>query len=503
MNDRIQRIKDTLRHAGARSIAVAIIVILITSVVAAFIGNSVYVTKKDVLQLQGELNAKEAAMEYDRCLLTRVNIVTLVGCAVENMLANGSDNGAIEQYLTEQTAYISATLDPTTTGLYGWINREYLDGAGWVPDDDFVPTERPWYTQTIESDDKITFVEPYLDMQTGTVMMTVSSLLDDGESVLAMDVSLDPLQKIIEEVASSTEGSQAFMLDTNGVVVAHSDVSQLGVNYLSEPDSPGGSVARKILVDGQMHFDLETDEGKYSVYVNKLEGGWFSVSLINSDIWYRPLQNTTIAFAIIATLIVAFLIFVFLRMHAKNMALQALHTRIDQEQQRGAQLQVLSETDRMTGLFDRVSGERKVDELLAANSSGLFIELDIDRFKSINDTRGHQTGDRVIHAVADTLRATFRSNDICMRLGGDEFSVFAVGIVKREMAEAIIHRLFRQLDAVEIPELNGERICVSTGVVLYSGEKASSFGELYALADSAMYASKRVDGNSLTFSKEA
>ncbi len=178
-------------------------------------------------------------MEYDRCLLTRVNIVTLVGRTVENMLASGSSNEKIEAYLTDQTNNIIATLDPSTTGLYGWINREYLDGAGWVPEADYVPTERPWYTQTMASDQEITFVEPYLDLQTNTIMMTITDLMKDGESVLAMDVSLDPIQKIVEDVASSTEGSHAFVLDKEGMVVAHSDITQLGRNYLSETDTIG------------------------------------------------------------------------------------------------------------------------------------------------------------------------------------------------------------------------------------------------------------------------
>ena len=336
--------------------------------------------------------------------------------------------------------------------------------------------------------------------RTKTVMMTVSDLMSDGQSVIAMDVSLDPLQEIVERVASATEGSQALVLDYNGIVVAHSDRSQLGRNYLEQPESLGGAVARKILADGEKQFDLKTEDGNFSVYVDQLEGGWYSVSLINADIWYRPLRNTIFAFSMIMTVVVIFLVIVFLRLIAKNLALQTLHTRIDQEEKRGEALQVLSETDRMTGLYDRVSGQRKVEELLSSNCGGMFLELDIDHFKAINDTYGHQAGDSVIRAVADSLRGAFRSNDIYMRLGGDEFSVFAIGIVKRDMAKAAVQRLFDRLDAMEIPELRGEKIAVSVGATLYTGKNVSSFDELYALADSAMYASKKISGNSLTFS---
>ncbi|MDO5459013.1 MAG: cache domain-containing protein, partial [Eubacteriales bacterium] len=256
MKDQKQSLKDTLRHIGLRTVAAALCIFLITVTMTAYIGNRFYAMEKTVLQQRGELNAKEAAMEYDECLLTRVNIVTVVGYAVDQMLHSGRENRAIEKYLMEETSYIGASLDPSTTGLYGWINGEYLDGAGWVPDADYVAVERPWYTETRSSGGKITFVEPYLDMQTDTIMMTVSTLLSDGESVVAMDVSLDQIQRIVEELSSDSEGSEAFVLDSSGIVVAHSDKTQLGKNYLQESDSLGGAIARRILEDGQRQFDL-------------------------------------------------------------------------------------------------------------------------------------------------------------------------------------------------------------------------------------------------------
>jgi len=497
----LRKLRNTLKYIGPRSIVIALIVFLLTAGIAVYTGRHLLDTEKAVLIQRGELNAKEAAMEYDRCLLTRVNIVTLVGRTVENMFALGSDNAKIKAYLTEQTNNIVATLDPSTTGLYGWINREYLDGAGWVPDADYVPTERPWYTETLESKHEITFVKPYLDMQTNTIMMTVSDLMNDGESVLAMDVSLDPIQKIVEEVSAATEDSHAFVMNDSGIVVAHSDKSQLGRDYLTETESLGGAIARKILVDGQMKFDIQTAEGNYSVYVDKLEGDWFSISLINADIWYRPLTRAIVIFCVILGLIVFFLAFFFLKMYAKNRALQRAQMRIHLEESRGEKWKALSETDRMTALFDRVSGERMVDELLKSGNTGMFIEIDIDRFKSINDTYGHQTGDQVIQAVADALRTTFRSNDVMIRLGGDEFGIYAVGIIDRNMGRAIISRLFEKIQHLQVPGLPQGKISVSAGAVIHTEADAASFAELYAGADKAMYRSKKIRGNSLSFGK--
>ena len=168
MKDRKKQIRltDILSHIGARTIAAALVVFVITIGIAALVGIRFYDTEKEVLQLQGKQNAKEAAVEYDKCLVTRVNIVTMVGCTVDDMIALNARNSRIENYLKEQTDNVIETMDPDTTGLYGWINREYLDGSGWEPDEDYVATERPWYTQTLESDQKITFVDPYPELFT-------------------------------------------------------------------------------------------------------------------------------------------------------------------------------------------------------------------------------------------------------------------------------------------------------------------------------------------------
>ena len=502
MNDKIQKLKLNLRHFRARSVAFALVVLIVTALIATYTGVQVHRLTKETLLLRGELNSQEAAMEYDRYLLTRENIVTMVGCTVDDLLAEGADSEAITKYLTDETDNIVSTLDPGTTGLYGLFNGEYVDGAGWVPDADYVPTERPWYTQTMQSDKEITFVDPYLDMQTKTIMMTVSKRVGDGQSVLAMDVTLGPIQSIIELVASATEGSQAFLLSADGVVVAHSDVSQLGKNYMDEPYSLGGIVARRVLSDGQRQFEVETAEGNFTVYINGLEGGWYSVSLINTDVWHRPLHRTMLIFSAILALVLLSIVGVFLRLAAKNVALQELHTRVVQEEKRGKALQALSETDRMTGLFDRVSGERKINELLSSGDGGMFMEFDIDSFKAFNDTYGHQTGDLVILGIADAMRSTFRTNDITMRLGGDEFGIFAVGITSREMGESIIGQLFRRLEDFRIPELQGEKVCISAGAVLCPEGSSLSFHALYARADDALYAAKETDGNSLIFSED-
>lgn len=163
------------------------------------------------------------------------------------------------------------------------------------------------------------------------------------------------------------------------------------------------------------------------------------------------------------------------------------------------ELIVLSETDALTGINNRGSGEAKIDANLTSRVMGMFCIFDADNFKSINDSFGHTVGDAALIAIADCMKAAFRDKDIIMRLGGDEFAVYAVGIDNQKKAVAVIDRFFEKIEEVEIPEMNDRKITVSLGAVFADKNSDFAFDDLYKKADSVMYESKRENGNSYRF----
>lgn len=150
----------------------------------------------------------------------------------------------------------------------------------------------------------------------------------------------------------------------------------------------------------------------------------------------------------------------------------------------------VSETDALTGIRNRGSGESSIERLLAGGVKGMFCLLDVDKFKSVNDTFGHAVGDKVLIALADCLKRTFRNSDIIMRLGGDEYAVYAVGIDSEALGRECILRFLSQVDAIDIAEMKDRRVSVSLGAVLCAGNDSIPFDELYQKADSAMYICK-------------
>ncbi|MEG0764673.1 MAG: EAL domain-containing protein [Pseudoflavonifractor sp.] len=149
----------------------------------------------------------------------------------------------------------------------------------------------------------------------------------------------------------------------------------------------------------------------------------------------------------------------------------------------------LVKIDLMTGLMNRVSAQNMITRRLETGSGTCaMVMLDIDNFKKINDTRGHDYGDRVICAVADQLRLHFRREDVIARMGGDEFAVF-IG----EIPEiALVHEKARKLCAdIEMISVDGAvaAITCSVGIALVHGTERS-FDLLYHHADKALYSAK-------------
>ena len=150
--------------------------------------------------------------------------------------------------------------------------------------------------------------------------------------------------------------------------------------------------------------------------------------------------------------------------------------------------------DFLTGLANRAFFEKSLNANLAdaqaAQSTVTLLLIDLDGFKEINDTRGHQAGDEVLKAVAELLIARAPPSSTVSRLGGDEFAIIVPMTGKRPRHQAIARKL---LNALKQPiDAMGESILVSAtvGVANYP-EDATNWKELLRCADVALYNGKR------------
>ena len=577
----------------------------------------IYDVTTENIEYNAETNLLEYSVKLDDSLYPAISIMESMSYNVEDMFRTKSGNDDIEQYLIRESETLDNMSDIVSNGIYGYINGEYLDGYQWVPDGDYVPTERPWYKEALKNKGRLAYVEPYTDSMTGYKVMTISKLLSDGESVICIDIRMNEIQEITESLAKQEDDTgQVIVIDDEGVVIAHSDPGEVGKNYLLSPEEPGHSLASKLLMEGISEFSIHYEDESSIVYSRELGGGWYMLSVTSeSKMFSRIFQalGNSVAVGILGTIIILYVLIMITRKRmeienyiidlksassiylcmykvdldddhfveisckspllsslvgsrrrdARNLMAEIINIRvdernkkdmlefsdlkslkerlgkndtialefmnaemvwdrarftvaernadksiksvlftievIDEEKKSRDRLLYLSETDRMTGINNRGGGENKVKNHILNGEGGMFLLLDVDKFKQINDTYGHDIGDKVLIAIAGCLKKTFRSNDVVMRLGGDEFAAFAPSVLSRSGGELMVERFLKRIGEINIEEMKDDKINVSMGVAFYRPDDRFTFDELYKRADRCTYESKTHPGSRVTF----
>jgi diguanylate cyclase (GGDEF)-like protein len=166
---------------------------------------------------------------------------------------------------------------------------------------------------------------------------------------------------------------------------------------------------------------------------------------------------------------------------------------------KNAMLQELALTDPLTSLPNR----RAVEDWAGRQLSGaarygfsFWVALaDLDHFKTVNDTYGHEAGDTVLKTFSQILKSKSRRSDICGRIGGEEF-LFVLTHATKEDAKSVIEFVRAELEATKF-NFNGKSLTVtaSFGLVGFEGTRAPDFNQLVAQADLALYSAKRLGRN--------
>ena len=600
------------RYSG-RQLIIGAITILVISVIAIFgMFYKLYeLSRRNIISVW-ESTTGQMARDVKFYLTMPMDAVAFSAVTLNNMLREGASHEEAGVYLINETNIYSSIISENNTGVYAYYDGEYLDGSGWICPDDYVPTERPWYVSAIEGDGEITLVKPYMNLQTFTLMMSVSQMLDDGKSVVSMDIFLDNVQRMTEEFAENKSVECAFVVDKSGLVVAHSDKSMVGKNFEINGEF-GESLLEDIRNDNMEYYVVYGD--KYVVISRSINDDWVTGIIIDRTTAFGSLKFIYVLFGFVLTAVLIIMLVITIYINNKgresyelsrevravadiyiamiradlktdkmsviieNSKLDALWESfgdklseeipnivdrtcsklskdimlkffdlstlddrmrdvnsisqeflsienewlrarfvdverdsdghltkaliaiesIDEDRKQQEKLRVLSETDLMTGILNRGSGENAVRANILEGKKGMFCLIDADNFKAINDNFGHDVGDKVIIGIANCLERACRESDIVFRLGGDEFAIFVKNIDSEEVGNIILSRFFRFLQELNIPELKGRTISVSIGAAISREDEADSFESLYKRADVAAYESKSFRNNHITF----
>ncbi len=147
-----------------------------------------------------------------------------------------------------------------------------------------------------------------------------------------------------------------------------------------------------------------------------------------------------------------------------------------------------AQTDAMTGFYNKAATRERLEQI-CQKEIGCLLMIDLDSFKSINDIYGHDMGDRILISFSEIIKNNVPNGSLCGRIGGDEFLVFAKGLINETEIKAFTVKLNESIMA-EAKKLFGEGFLVplgaSVGAVLVP-EQGTSFSDLFHMADTALY----------------
>ncbi len=160
-------------------------------------------------------------------------------------------------------------------------------------------------------------------------------------------------------------------------------------------------------------------------------------------------------------------------------------------------LQTMADRDHLTKLYARRFLDRFVENALQQDEDGMFLLIDIDNFKKINDNYGHQIGDEVLVQIANQLKSLIGTRGICARWGGEEIAVCVSNLLEDESL-----KIANQIVEL-IPFVTNPKVTISAGLVPWKRGNKPKFQEIFLQADTALYVAKNKGKNQFCVFNEA
>ena len=471
-----------LIRKNASFLIVIIAVFLALTLIVGLTFGSFYTTSRQNAITIGNMTVAQEARRIEDSLYAGINTLLVASYTVDSMLSHHATPQEIETYLVQETQGIIMGIDPNFSGIYGVVQDVYVDGVGWQPEPDYDPYSRPWYLAAAEKNGELALVSPYVDAQTGNVMISFSKILSDGRSAISFDAELGNIYAVTETIQLNGKG-YCFLVDMKGQVIAHREHDEVGKNYLNDPayaDSDIRALLEQVYLssDEEVLQDVILDGKNCMVFTKNVREEWCVVLVVDSADLFANIR-TSLTRNILVSLAIFALVGYFCTSNNIN-------------RKRAIQYANNIRIDALTGLNNRGEFDRYlhiITENIPADKKLYLLLFDADGFKGINDEYGHQEGDRALRLIADALRKVCHGTDrFCARYGGDEFVIICKSdgdAVACGIPDEIAQELRTIAEEKHLPYM----LCLSCGIACFDPEKQSA-PEFVDTADQSLYQMK-------------
>ncbi len=333
-------------------------------------------------------------------------------------------------------------------------------------------------------------------------------ILENGAVNTAVFVEYDA-EVLYRQLEAYTFDDNAWVVlqDTSGNIICSLggddiDYLQAGSNFMDTLSASGGRASavrnglqRQRSAGAQVIFP--DDDSRYVAYHHMKNNGWAVLLGVDDAYFAEQISRYSgtirhLVLSLAGCMVVFMGVVIFLQVTYNHYGMR-----------KSAGLQHLAETDQLTGLYNKVTTERKIKEYFAENpdSQSLLFVLDIDNFKKINDTMGHAFGDEVLREIGQGLKQQFRASDIIGRAGGDEFVILLKHITEDQYVIREAQKLENFFKGLQVGKYTKYSVTSSIGCAVFTKD-GEDFETLYKMADEALYKAKQRGKNQLAFYKD-
>ena len=472
--------------------------------------------------IESSLVVRHMVDSFDTIFRHTENFLLLLSRSIKQ-----SDYLSLQEFFVQFDQY-GSIVPKVSRFIYGDTEGWFYMYPGSERPDSYNPREQAWYIATDGLNSGVVWSEPYLDYERQEIVFAVSTPILNSNSqrtgVLAAVFYVSDLAPQVNESVIGTDGF-VMILSNNGQVLANRNdyfIGQyvLGDQFAEIPNSPV-----------PVTFDSKIRKKEYMVAAAKLPTNGMSVvaAVAKNEITHALVRSVVVLVGIQLFLTVCFsaLMYILVRRgvgpmekliglmkrvelgdyeiqadfddyseiaslsQGFNSMLGGIRTRDEILKNREKRIRDLAYYDVLTGLPNRAYLQKHIAKALQDDrDGGAILYVDLDRFKIINDTMGHEVGDQILKAVANSVLNNLRHGQTAARIGGDEFIVHIPDVQSVDLIARITRRILRIIEEPISHDDKSYEISASIGVVLYPLH-GNEVHELLRKADLAMYRAKR------------
>jgi signal transduction histidine kinase/CheY-like chemotaxis protein len=245
--------------------------------------------------------------------------------SVQNHLNNNYTQDQIRTYIEELSDQLRK---PSSIGIqsfldvYGYVNGEFMAGNRWEPPADYTPTERPWYIAAVNAGGAIGYTAPYVDQETGEVVVSAGKILNGGVSagIVVVDIYMNDISAYITNLKTAS-GGYGMLINQDFVYIAHPDQNFLG-KYIHELGAKYADL-EKYLIERMKDYSgivlTGYDGRKMETFFRKLKYGWYMGVAVPVDINYHISYFMVFVFSATAVIFILILNHIIAKMNKARM----------------------------------------------------------------------------------------------------------------------------------------------------------------------------------------